>query len=425
VNVLCLLPDFVLPQASGLRVRALSQLRILAAIEQVESITLLSFSETPVPPERVRELATLVPKLRVEPPIVRETHVRREPRALLRFLRHRVLGGKPYLIAINDVGTMHRRVVHELASGRYAAVYVGYLGMMAYAEDVRRVSARSRVVLEQHNLEWQIFDRLAGQLETPMRQLVAHEAGVLRRFEQRAMREVDSVIAISATDAAEFRTLAGVDATVIPPFIKPQPPRRETQAEPSLGYIGHLAWQPNTQGLDWFCERVWPLVRARVPNARLTIAGPGLGKDAAGALLAPPRWQQPGITTIGFVDDLETLYRDVTAMIAPVVGGSGVRMKLLETLSAGMPTVTTTHGAMGLLVENGRELMIADEPADFADATARLIGDAALRERLRHAGYAYLETHHSEASAKVRLERALKLAPAPAARNAIRADPPV
>jgi glycosyltransferase involved in cell wall biosynthesis len=82
-------------------------------------------------------------------------------------------------------------------------------------------------------------------------------------------------------------------------------------------------------------------------------------------------------------------------------------MKLLESMRAGMPTVTTTDGAAGLDVKDGREMLIADDPARFAQGVVRLLNDAALRGRLRAGGYAYLESHHSLAVARARLEQAL------------------
>lgn len=107
------------------------------------------------------------------------------------------------------------------------------------------------------------------------------------------------------------------------------------------------------------------------------------------------------------MNDLEEVYAQSLAVVAPVIGGSGVRMKLLESMRAGMPTVTTTDGAAGLDVVDGREMFVADTPAAFAEPTVRLLSDEGLRERLRVAGYAHLDGHHSLAVARSRLEKAL------------------
>lgn len=405
MKLLFLSLDFVLPADRGLRVRSLSQLRVLSSIEAVESITFLALSEKAVDPERIRALEQLVPKTRALPPVLQPTHMRRSPRHLPRLLRLR-MQGLPYLIAKCDTPAMRALVESHLAQGKYDIVYLGHVGMAAYLQSVRRLAPRARVVLEEHNVEWEIFERLAPTFRVPLRQIAKVEAHALRRYERRALRSVDSVIAISAADARALEKLGGVEPIVVPTFIEKAPPRAESTDAPALAYTGLLAWQPNTQGLDWFCRDVWPLVRQKIPAATLTIAGPGLRRAADGSLAVPPAWSVPGITTVGYVDDLEELYRKSIAMIAPIIGGSGVRMKLLESMRAGMPTVTTTDGAAGLDVEDGREMLIADDAEQFAERVARLLSQRDLRDRVRAGGYSFLESHHSLAAARVQVEAA-------------------
>jgi glycosyltransferase involved in cell wall biosynthesis len=406
MRVLVLLPDFVLPAERGFRVRILSQLRAISDIPSVESITVLSMSEVAVPDELRRSLGEQVPKVRAEPVIHRLLRIRRSLKAFGTVLGARLVYGEPYLIATNESAELRHILREHLRRSSFDIVYFGLLGMTGYLRDVRAFAPQARVVLEQHNVEWQIFDRLASSYRAPLRQLARLEARALRRYERRALSSVDSVIAISEDDARQFRGLAGVESVVVPPFIEARPPRAETCAEPSLGYIGHLGWQPNVYGLDWFCKSVWPLVRTRIPNARLTIAGPGMERTPDGRVVVPAAWQAPGVTTLGFVDELETLYTRVVAMIAPVVGGSGVRMKLLEAMSAGMPTVTTTDGAAGLGIASGREMLVADSEAGFADSVVRVLQDRGLRGELRAAGYDYLAARHSLAVSRAAIERA-------------------
>jgi glycosyltransferase involved in cell wall biosynthesis len=406
VNVLFLLPDFVFPADRGLRVRSLSQLRVLSSIATIDRITLLSLSETEVSADRLRALEGELPKLRVQPPVVQPTHMRRSPRHLPRLLGLRMLG-VPYVVAKFDNASMHALVEEHLVTGAYDVVYIGQLGMAAYLGGVRRLAPRAHVVLEEHNVEWEIFQRLAPTFRFALRQVTRLEARTLRWYERRALRAVDAVIAISDADGRAIQQLAGVTAAVVPTYIETSVKRVETTRLPSLGYTGLLGWQPNAQGLDWFCKDVWPLVRRKVPEATLTIAGPGLNRRVDGSLDVPPAWCLPGITTVGYVNDLEDVYRGSLAMVAPIIGGSGVRMKLLESMRAGMPTVTTTDGAAGLGVEDGREMFIANDPAGFADCVARVLSDGEVRERLRSAGYAYLQAHHSLSAARARIEPTL------------------
>ena len=411
MNVLFLSPDFLLPADRGLRVRTLSQLKLLCSLPSVDRVTLLCLCSEEVPADRVRALESLSPKLRVETPVFQPVHMRRNPRFLPRLLRLRLLKGLPYLVAKVDNPTMRGLVERAIERLRPELVYLGYFAMAAYLPDVRRLAPRARVVLEQHNVEHEIFARLAEQHHGAMRLALRWEARATRAFEKRTMQQVDSVIAISENDARAFEALAGIRAVVIPPVVDPGVDDRvEKSIAPRLAYIGLLAWQPNVYGLDWFCRDVWPLVRARIPEAELTIGGSGLRK-VDGQPVVPEGWKVPGVTTVGYVASLEELYRGSLAMIAPVIGGSGVRMKLLETMSAGMPTVTTTDGAAGLKLTDGDEVLIGDTPQAFADAVVRVLGDVELRRRMRAAGHAYLARHHSAEHLRDRLRASLEGAP--------------
>lgn len=410
VKLLFVSVDFPLPADRGLRVRTLTQLRLLAGVPGIDGITLLSLRNLEVPDSAIQALQAELPMIRCEPPVFQPIHMRQHPDTLPRLLALRFLQRVPYIVGKCDNAAMRALLVEHLRRTDYDVVYLGSLGMATYLADVRRHAPRARVVLEQHNVEWEIFDRLADSFGPRMRSVVRWEARSVKSYEARIMPAMDSVIAISQADADAFRALAGVDAVVIPPFIEPRAPRTEQVATPSLVYVGVLGWQPNVQGLDWFCREVWPLVLQALPGATLDIAGGGLPKDAQGAPVMPEHWRLPGIRALGFVEDLETVYRGALGLVAPVIGGSGVRMKLLEAFSAGLPTVTTTDGAAGLHVSDGDELLIADSPRAFADRVIRLLGDAALRERLRANGYAYLEANHSAAVGRTRLAAAVGMA---------------
>ena len=407
MKVFYLLPDFILPTKSGLHVRELSQLRLLSEIEIVDEVTIATLSPTGIPAEHIRELEQMIPKVVVLPPVVQPRHIRSSPKAFLNFVQRRIFDNEPYLPATYNVPRMNRLIERQLLENDYDIIYISYLGMMVYIDTIRRYSPKSHVVLEQHNMEWQIFDRLADQSPWWLRKLIRFEAQALKRYEESAMRDVDVVISISETDASLIHDISGVSPIVVPTYFENQTHRDTNPESMKIGYIGHLKWQPNVIGLDWFFKEVWHRVRARIPNAELIVAGPGLSRSSSGELEVPQLWQNSGVEIVGFVDDLNDLYSQVVGMIAPVIGGSGVRMKLLETMGAGMPTVTTPDGALGLLVTNGTELLIQDDPESFASDVVRILTDRQLREQLRNSGYDFLERHHSIAVAKKCMETAI------------------
>ncbi|HEY8077458.1 MAG TPA: glycosyltransferase family 4 protein [Labilithrix sp.] len=404
MRVLHLTTEFPWPPTSGGSVRTVKQLELVASLPEVDAITTLSVAEQDVTSERRVEFERSVPKLRVMPPVFHPVHLFDFKRYVPRVVALRALR-VPYLAGKWDSRSYRRLVRRELAQAPIDLVYLDHLGMARYLAEIRAERPHARVVLDQHNVESDFFAQFAKRARGPKKiaGVLEHRASV--RFEREALRAVDAVVAISGDDAKHFDALAGIRAHVVPvvmPFARrprPAPDRAH------FCYVGNLRWRPNAEGLDWFCANVWPRIRARMPGATFEIAGVGLEKGEV-----PRAWQVEGALTVGFLEDLEPLYARSTAMLAPILGGSGVRMKLLEGFRAGMPVVTTPDGAFGLPLEDGREALVSPDPDGFADRAVRVANDAALRERLREGGYGYLEKHHSLSAAQGAMRRVLGLA---------------
>jgi polysaccharide biosynthesis protein PslH len=414
MRVFHLTTEFPWPATSGGPLRTLSQLRLVASLPEVDAITLLSVAEHPVPASDVRALVqafaagSAASKLRVMPPVFHPIHLfdfkSRVPRVVA--LR---LAGVPYVAAKWDSRELRRTLRRELEGSATDVVYIDHLGMARYLQDIKKLRPRCRIVLDQHNVESDFFAQFAKE-KTGLKQVIASaEHRSARRFEEQALRAVDAVVAISGEDARHFQALAGVGAHVVPVVMTFERKKRPPPRKSHLCYVGTLRWKSNVVGLDWLCRDVWPLVRKRVPDATFEIAGVGLNPDASGRLTVPDAWRVPGVETVGFLKDLEPLYARSVAVLAPVTGGSGVRLKLLEGFRAGLPVVTTPDGAFGLPLEDGREALIAADPEAFADRVVRLLEDAVLRERLVEHAYGFLEQHHSLAVAQRVMRRALGL----------------
>ncbi len=394
MRVIHLTTEFPWPATSGGPVRTLSQLRILTSLPEVDSVTLLSVAEREVPSSETRALADAIPKLRVVPPIFHPIHLFDFKRYVPRVVALR-LTGVPYLAGKWDSKSLRKALRHELLDSPVDVVYIDHLGMARYLPDVKAERPFARTVLDQHNVESDFFKQFAESKKGIKRIVGRAEHRASEKFERSALSGVDGVVAISGEDARIFERVAGVKAHVVPVVMTFERKARPHPGKPHFCYVGSLRWHPNVAGLDWFVKEVWPKVRKRVPDATFEIAGVGLKTNDAGKPIVPDTWKAPGVTTVGFLEDLEPLYARSLGMLAPVFGGSGVRLKLLEGFRAGMPVVTTPDGAFGLPLADGKEAMIASDPEGFAERVERLVKDADLRERVREGGYAFLEQHHS------------------------------
>jgi len=297
----------------------------------------------------------------------------------------------------------------ELRDSSVDIVYVDHLGMARYLPEIKaaRPLSLSRVALDQHNVESAFYRQLAEGSSGLRRRAARFEWRAVTRFEKQALETVDAVVTISRADADDFEQLTCVRTHVVPVVMESERRSRPHLDRRHFCYVGNLSWRPNVSGLDWFCQKVWPMIRSRVPDATLEIVGVGLQPDTRGRIPIPAAWRVPGVDTVGFLENLEPLYDRSLGMLAPVLGGSGVRIKILEGLRAGLPIVTTPDGASGLPLTDGKEALIAGDPDAFAERVERLVSDEGLRIRLRDAGYDYLEEHHSRAVAQRALRTAL------------------
>lgn len=186
--------------------------------------------------------------------------------------------------------------------------------------------------------------------------------------------QYDRVLLIQPDDHARVAAALGERALCVPhPVLLPAQPVR-----PDSRVIGYAAsqWVANRHGLQWFFDRVWPGLK----GARLDLAG------HIAACLADPL--PPGVVRRGFVPDIADLWCGMDVAINPVRWGSGLKIKTVEALAAGLPLVTTREGARGLEDLAGHAFLCADDPAGFAAACQSLLDHPERRAALAAAAHA-------------------------------------
>ena len=158
------------------------------------------------------------------------------------------------------------------------------------------------------------------------------------------------MVTITRDDAAWFEeTLQNVHPTSkcrveVVPFgmdVDGTPHAAMNEAPTRALHLGAMDWAPNHQGVSWFVQDVWPLVRQALPEAQVALAGRNMG----------PEWtsdENAGVHVLGEVDDAAATYDTPSVVVVPLHAGSGMRIKIAEALAAGRPIVTTTKGMTGL-----------------------------------------------------------------------------
>jgi polysaccharide biosynthesis protein PslH len=129
----------------------------------------------------------------------------------------------------------------------------------------------------------------------------------------------------------------------------------------------------------WFVQSVWPRVRKAVPNVRLRL----IGKDSDSLF----NGQHTNVEALGWIEDPSTEIASWSTMVIPIRLGGGTRVKLADAFSRKCPVVSTSLGAFGYEVTNGRELLIADDPSVFAAACVSLIRDPSSGAQMAERAY--------------------------------------
>lgn len=236
-------------------------------------------------------------------------------------------------------------------------------------------------VLFQHNVEADIWRRHVEVATSPPRRAVLYlEWQKIRRFERASCRRFDQVITVSAEDRDTIRTEYDVAASDVPTGVDTAYFSRsgvDSRRPRHLVFTGSMDWLPNIDGMKFFVEQVLPRIRSELPDVSLTI----IGRDPTPEVLALADGDAR-ITVTGRVDDVRPGMEEAAAFVVPLRVGGGTRLKIYEALAMECPVVSTRVGAEGLPLEDGREILLADGPEDFASAVVRLLTDPTLAAQL-------------------------------------------
>jgi sugar transferase (PEP-CTERM/EpsH1 system associated) len=265
-----------------------------------------------------------------------------------------------------------------------------------------------RKVLNHHNCESAMAARRA-EIETNAlkRAYLRQHASKLARLERNVCHQFDVNTVVSTLDAQTLREINpkahihvvenGTDTNYFHPTDEPV----ETQ---SLVFAGSLDWYPNLSAIRFFTREVWPIIRQRYPNALLCLAGQN-----------PPAWlaklaEDSHIRLVSNPADIRPVVARASVFICPIRDGGGTRLKILDAMAMGKPVVSTRVGCEGLEVVHGQHILIANEPAAFAQEIFRLFEDATLKQSIAEGGRALAVARYSWEQIARDLEEAYRCA---------------
>lgn len=283
---------------------------------------------------------------------------------------------------------LRRRAQEIIDTEKVDLVICDFLQMTRNAVDLRGAAK----VLFEHNVEAEIFERQALAAPWSTRWLFAYQHAKMRRWEGEAGRAFDAVIAVSERDVNIFRQRYGwqhVSAIDTAVDVQRLVPDESAERPDRVVFCASMDWPPNQDGVAWFVAEVWPRIRAARPQATFEI----VGRNPPPSVRALA--EQPGVSVSGTVPDVRPLVASASVVVVPLRVGGGTRIKIFEAMALGKAVVSTTLGAEGLPVTSGSDVVIADDPAELAQATVALLASAPERHRIGRAARQLVETKFS------------------------------
>lgn len=280
------------------------------------------------------------------------------------------------------------KLAQVLGNERFDLIILESIYACNYTELIRSLSDAT-IVLRAHNVEFEIWRELGEKASGIKAWYLRKLSSQLKVFETMHAQSVDAIVTITNEDANWFKSNTEVPVHITPFSVDSTGVGSRTEAD-HVFHFGSMDWMPNQEGARWLINEVWPIVRSQHPDATLVLAGKNMPSEFT---------SQPslGVEVIGEVESAQEFLSRNGVATAPVLSGSGMRIKAIEAMAMGLPVVGTTLGMTGLGVENGVHALVEDTPEGFAYAICKLLFSEEMVEEIAGNGKKHVEDNFNNA----------------------------
>lgn len=285
-----------------------------------------------------------------------------------------------------DSNKMQTIINHLLDKNTYDIIHTefAHMGLYDFQTDALKI-------LDTHNIEYEIFQRMSQTVKSPMRRLhYQHEYKYFMIEEIEAYKKQSAIFTTSQRD----KDIITNHVPEIPKFVVPNGvdtsyfSTTDEPVEPySIVFTGMMGYLPNSDGILYFLDEIFPLVLKKISTAKIYIVGQLPPKE----LLARA---SDNIVVTGFVPDVRPYISRSAVYVVPLRMGSGTRLKIFEAFAMKKPIVTTSIGCEGIEVKHGESVLIADDPYTFAEQVIQLMNDKKFQRNLIHSGYELVRSRY-------------------------------
>jgi glycosyltransferase involved in cell wall biosynthesis len=295
--------------------------------------------------------------------------------------------GRVYTVYLYRSRAFHRRVNELLRSGSFDLVHVDSLDLSDYVSACRGVP----IVCVHHDISSVLLRRRASVERSRWRRAyLQYQAALMEREERCWCNRIALNVTVSEREAGFLEHVApGSRVAIVPNGVDVDEFRPSDAEGTGVAFAGGATGFPNRDALDFFCDEILPQLRAATSRLRVRWIGRASVEQQC-------RYRERyGVELTGYVEDVRPLMRDAACHIVPLRVGGGTRLKILNSWAMGKAVVSTSIGCEGLATADGGNILIRDDPKDFASAILAVLRDDDLRRALGERGRATVERLYS------------------------------
>jgi len=362
MKILMLTPYLPFPLHSGGQIRSYNLLKNLSKKHQV---TLFSFIRSDSEKKHLQELTKYCYKVKVF-----KRRQAWDPRNIL-------LSGftpYPFLVSIYLSRSVKQAIETELTQQKYDLIHAETFYVMPNLP----LHIPVPTLLVEQTIEYLVYQHFVKNTKLAVLKPLLHlDVLKIKLWEKYFWEKATRLIAMSETDKAIMqKTVKDKKVDVVANGIDThffQKTRRLTSKKPLVLFVGNFKWLPNRDAAKFLVEEIWPHIKSRLPQAKLSIVGRNPTREIF-------KLQQADITVNGQVEDIRTALSSASVLLAPIRNGRGTKYKVLEAMASGVPVVTTKLGIEG--IKDSHSVLVAESAVNLAKQALKILTDQSFAQRL-------------------------------------------
>lgn len=371
MKILMLTPYLPYPLLSGGQIRTYNLLKNLSSKHE---ITLFALTKDKSEKQYLPELEKFCVKVRLFERTFSPWHIKNILRAGFSLF--------PFLVTRNLVDETKRAVEKEISENKYDLIHAETFYMMP---NIPKTDIP--VILVEQTIEDMVYQSYASKSKIwPIKPLLSIDIQKIKYWEKYYWKSCNHLITMSEDDKQYIQSVVpvvknidvvanGVDSQWFAQIKKKLPIR------PTILSVGTFKWLPNVDAVEFLVEKVWDLIKKKIPQAQLWIVGNNPTQKIFGY-----EKRDQSIKVTGGIPDIRDAYAGAHVLLAPVFSGKGTRYKILEALATGTPIVATSTALEGLDITPGKQALVANTEKEMAEAVYKILSDKKLQNDLSENG---------------------------------------